>query len=817
MSGATTFASSSLPAAGGSSKKRPLAKRSCLECRAKKARCELPDLYVPSSSDPLPPEKRCHRCSVLDVDCVVYDGNRKRKPKLPPVQHGGASVPKSARLGQEANVRSRRDRSHGAVDKQSRVPPDDAYLGGGGGASGDLETDADGSAGEPEINGARAQTLLRRQKRGWTSLWRPFFVIVEKLQGSEEYKRCLLDKIVTEAVAIDLVFDQAAVGLWETRLEDRLVWHPYLPQLSAAYRQHHEKPTKSRALLLATLVLLACPDASSVDLRRRLCRLIDQLGIQLLLGLPREISLVMAFALLVQHEPGLVGVSMWQGSQDIGGFSMASENLLTCALMVARQLGIDQPPDARCSSRSASTSTQMAHASLWFSLRILEGHYAMLGQTKALRDMDDATAIKHLLLHVDDEGRPLELTPVTPSTELSDIQEGFARLERHLGRTGILRSAGRTLVYQRYVAMSKFHQSLCRLRDRVLGAGSLEVRRLAIVEDHDRDTAAADSLKAETKDFMRWFAKQRVVRIAEKWSCIETDFLTSLLCNYETAALFNGNMEGKVEASVFVEMIKNQSEPGAHVSKVGGARQKISHRVLAGLGTLGQQPRGTRGSAGLQLLPCLLTATIAMDACKQFLEATSFTLYAFGTIPQDHDTSLMLMQGAADCIRSLDGDGRANSLATVAADLTWDMIESTRQWQLFYSVYRHVPVSHEPSTTASAAAHHGSGNGNGNGNDNDNHPDLNVDTRSRSSPRTHSAMDKLAAAAVIASSPSKPANLDPLAPLAVNTQPAGPATQSSWDASSSEATPRNPDDVGLYNLSLPFDLDAFLKDIDQWF
>ncbi|KAF9965039.1 hypothetical protein BGZ70_005510 [Mortierella alpina] len=64
--------------------KRPLAKRSCLNCREKKARCELPDLFVPSSHDPVPVSKRCHRCNVLDIDCVVWDGDRKRKPKLPP-------------------------------------------------------------------------------------------------------------------------------------------------------------------------------------------------------------------------------------------------------------------------------------------------------------------------------------------------------------------------------------------------------------------------------------------------------------------------------------------------------------------------------------------------------------------------------------------------------------------------------------------------------------------------------------------------------------------------------------------------------------
>lgn len=85
---ATTTASSIIspqkPSTSARQSKRPLAKRSCLSCRQKKARCELPDLFVPSSQDPVIKSKRCHRCSALDIDCIVWDGARKRKPKLPP-------------------------------------------------------------------------------------------------------------------------------------------------------------------------------------------------------------------------------------------------------------------------------------------------------------------------------------------------------------------------------------------------------------------------------------------------------------------------------------------------------------------------------------------------------------------------------------------------------------------------------------------------------------------------------------------------------------------------------------------------------------
>ncbi len=65
-------------------KRRRYARRSCLNCRSKKARCELPDELVASSHDPLPVYKACHRCRALDIACVVWDGDRKRKPRLGP-------------------------------------------------------------------------------------------------------------------------------------------------------------------------------------------------------------------------------------------------------------------------------------------------------------------------------------------------------------------------------------------------------------------------------------------------------------------------------------------------------------------------------------------------------------------------------------------------------------------------------------------------------------------------------------------------------------------------------------------------------------
>ena len=64
--------------AAASRTKRTHARRSCEVCKLRKTRCELPDVNVPSSSQPQPWEKSCHRCKTLSVACIVDDTGRKR-------------------------------------------------------------------------------------------------------------------------------------------------------------------------------------------------------------------------------------------------------------------------------------------------------------------------------------------------------------------------------------------------------------------------------------------------------------------------------------------------------------------------------------------------------------------------------------------------------------------------------------------------------------------------------------------------------------------------------------------------------------------
>jgi hypothetical protein len=59
--------------------RRTHARRSCDLCKVRKTRCELPDLDVISSTEPLPGDKACHRCRVLALPCVVDDTNKRKR------------------------------------------------------------------------------------------------------------------------------------------------------------------------------------------------------------------------------------------------------------------------------------------------------------------------------------------------------------------------------------------------------------------------------------------------------------------------------------------------------------------------------------------------------------------------------------------------------------------------------------------------------------------------------------------------------------------------------------------------------------------
>lgn len=448
---------------------------------------------------PLPTAKRCHRCKVLGIDCVVWDGDRKRKPRL---DARSESTPRS--FGEQ-------DVSSPPEDRQAKAPRDaptilasDTQRNGmatreSASIHGHHRGDSGGSSAPVRNTEAEqlrasdlryAQQMLINRHKSWKAMSRTLHALMERLQQDRGYSNYLKLRIdappSTPDMAAFLPLDRAKQ--LEVELQDYLVEHPYLPSLVLLQQEQACDATTPRALLLATMTLLGLKGTHdplvSPDIRI-LSSYIDRLGTQLLFSAPRDIHLVMAFELLLAHEPGLVGTAASQFEPEGRGFGLASENLLTCAIKVAKELRLNETLPM-----SQPTPDKLAQLSLWCCLRSWEGVYAFLGETiTMLDDLDPSFAdhVRQALFCIDDNGKKLPSPPrlrdATGSTAHSfqEMREFCAQSEKRLGRDGILRSAGRTVLCMRIEAVCCLFDSLRKLRETLSNAGvSLETKQQRI-------------------------------------------------------------------------------------------------------------------------------------------------------------------------------------------------------------------------------------------------------------------------------------------------------------------------------------------------
>lgn len=440
-------------------RKRPLARRSCLKCREKKARCELPDINVESSKKPLQPEKKCHRCNVLGIDCVVWDGDRKRKPRLDR-EHQSAS---GRALGSNTGDLTRATTAVSSSSSSSISPrsnqDEDAFQQASPVGPAANRRNTASLAPESEHLGAsdlsHAQRLLINRQKGWKTMTRSLLTLVERLQREKKYSTYLTLRIDAPPSTPDIVtfLQPDKLPQLEQQLLQHLVGHPYLPSLSSLHKDQTQSPSRARGLLLATMTSLAmrgnADELASSDMRN-LSNYIDRLGTQLLLSSPRDVHLVMAFELLLSHDPGLVGTAASQFEPEGRGYGLASENLIFASIKIAKELGLEQS-----TRRSYDPAVRLAHLSLWSCLRVWEALYAFLGRSVVfIDDLNEryASTVRDTLHSVDGMGQKWPSAPRhqdangPTASSYREMRQFCEEMELQHGRDGILRSAGRTLV-----------------------------------------------------------------------------------------------------------------------------------------------------------------------------------------------------------------------------------------------------------------------------------------------------------------------------------------------------------------------------------
>ncbi|GJJ75465.1 hypothetical protein EMPS_07823 [Entomortierella parvispora] len=855
---------SSSPSNPARPSKRPLAKRCCLSCRSKKARCELPDLFVPSSQDPVSKSKRCHRCCVLDLDCIVWDGDRKRKPKLPPRSHGldEPSQDSADHTRQETSwnplahlasatedVARQSALSSWSTSSRSSLQPDPIPQLTGSRSSTpisslssliapsphskalaptvasdpffhvppeiftqpspelhkSLPTSADTSTGksghDDSISGVQpsrstqgdepgstrdepgsagdeggrsrnrrsactsvpdrpftsaekeAMSTLKSHDRTWRSVWRPISVLVDYAAQQPQFvsylaRRVFLPNPSYKVFDLMELIDREECLKLTACMEPYLAWHPHLPSLESLYSHHARQPTRSSLFLLASMCVVAGRHRHplSSNLMRILSATVDRLGTQILLSGTSDVNTVQALEILLAHEPSLIGTSVCGGREEQAsrGKGLAGESLLTAALSISREIGLDKSvralkdaltADSNKTNKTAreggSLAIKFVAASLWISLRLWEGHYIFVKSTiRPMRDLNELVEDARCMISIDQRGDRVVASLFSLDKFLAGTVENLSRDNDEL-----LRSAGRTMLAYRIQAMALFQDSMAKIQDLaateiegVHGKISLQFRdsivdmiMLALLEMAQIDNAQQQSMTP--------FAWHPSAGLVEEWAKLESHTLFSILCTFGTCAIYTGQFDGAFSAKAFMEDLQKDSQLRNQISSVGLKRMDISEKLVASFSffnrrlnitatsditlTSRRNPRGLMEATGA---PTFLTCALVVDGCRLFLEGAAFILMAYFTIESKSDTKMLLMIQAAQRLDEFDGNiypldqsirtgGQEEaeeaenhvsgddlepplSICKVAAKHVREMAETIQKWKLACSIYR---------------------------------------------------------------------------------------------------------------------------------
>lgn len=336
---------------------------------------------------------------------------------------------------------------------------------------------------------------------------------------------------------------------------------------------------------------------------------------------------------------------------------------------------------------------------------------------------------------------------------------------------------------------------------------------------------------------------------------IECVFFCALFGSYCSSALVTGSVDGAIDSGELIQLVRFRLDPHERIAEIGRFSLDMSRVLLSYVAQLDRQPAlrkqsapGQGSSRYLYRLPALLVCAMAVQSARRCLESIAFVLVAWARTSSDASTMVTIMEAAIPRIRQLAPGSiseEASGIAQVSADYVDEMVETARLWQVYYRVYRPVsdirlspsgsiiqpdppnPVGAEPPTDGLAS----------------------TETTELPASGSRSAMDFLASAAEAvqeSGSTFRTASSNPGAQPAPKSTShsnvaasAGSSTSaifptaseaSLWSGQSLEESGNPPStamppasgylslmDAGIYDACVPFDLEAFLKDVDQLF
>ncbi|KAG0378082.1 hypothetical protein BGX24_004779 [Mortierella sp. AD032] len=463
---------------------------------------------------------------------------------------------------------------------------------------------------------------------------------------------------------------------------------------------------------------------------RILSATVDRLGTQMLLSGTRDIYTVQALEILLAHEPSLIGTAICgvKEEQASRGNGLAGEILLTTALRISRDIGLDKSVNAlrnvlaspKSKTQKDSLAKLLVESSLWISLRIWEGHYTFLKSTiRPMRNLNELVEDAECMILTDEQGERVKAGPFSLDKFLAITAGNHGQ-----NNDEMLRSAGRTMLAYRIQSMALFQDSLAKIQD-IATIGEQEKYGAASVQFKDavtnmvlqalQEMAQIERVKQQSMAPFAWHPSASLV---EEWSKLESQTLFSILCTFGTCAIYTGRFDGAFSAKAFVEDLQRDGELRQRISAVGSKRMELSESLVASFSffnrrlniaatsemtmTARRNPKGLMEVSGA---PIFLTCALVVDGCKLFLEGAAFVLMMYFVIENKSDTKLSLMIHAAQRLDEFDGntyfseqsgeeEGKCEdadqslSICRVAAKHVREMTETIQKWKLASSISR---------------------------------------------------------------------------------------------------------------------------------
>ncbi|PWN31553.1 uncharacterized protein FA14DRAFT_88767 [Meira miltonrushii] len=645
-------------------KRQKYAIRSCLACRKRKVKCQLSNVEIPSSLEPLQGEDACQRCKKMDLDCIVWDGERKSKRYT----IESASIATEDRRSTTPR-QSTSSRNESTIDRDQILSPfypfKPTFKPTQEGVR--YEPTTEQAHNNPDRSGTKTQSMMGKV-RLMGILRRPILMMTQILERQDKFRCGIPQSAATSIIGNDIdcsFLSEAAYDVYDLGV---IIQHPHLPRLRDLYMLYRSSPNPSRKLLLYTMLLL-CRSNSSTNLKHELAsiqRTVSQLALQSVLNAPRNIEAAQALELIAVHCPFLLASGEGADQRRLisqEDASTAGSVMIAIAIKIFLSLGFEP--------KSASDSENV----LWTSLCSWE----------LALSFHDHHPIKPRQLHT---SRPGDLIESIAFTQQDDEWICVGKIARWIG------------------CKAMYFRSRA-----VLESGKCELESEALMQESKneaemqaRQASALDGYQAKMKDEecdrCRGLSRIKSDLQSENVITQKASSYTKLLLaltnlawlwldleaigmHYILLSKALGNMHSfiirtkgedalnvgqSVEASNslyridFRQRIWEQPEWSEHVAIYGKLRQKVTSTCISRSCQLRQHIQDVQlglDAAALQkeqtqdcraIIPVPLLSAILMNATKSLLDTQIVLLQAWNHVHEDTDMYVVIIRQAAEVL-----------------------------------------------------------------------------------------------------------------------------------------------------------------------